>query len=237
MDTVTKVTGADTTLAPVVDALHGAYAALSEHVEKTHGRALPPVTIIVKRDRRAWGHITVAPAWIAKNGDAVREIMVSGENLARGARDVFGTLAHEATHAYNLAVGVRDTDVNGRHNTRFRDAARDLFGLTITEYAPNHWAGWTKTDVGDECAAQWAAVIDAIGAAIIATAPRHDTTTGGGATGGTGGGIVLPPMPKGRDKNLTKATCGCGSIIRTSAKALAKGITCGGCGEGFRAAK
>jgi hypothetical protein len=232
---------------------------LRDHVAETFGVELPPVVVVVKRDSRAWGHVTIAETWNTtdrelddeypyapfalsmgvdvtrevKNG--YRELMVSGENLGRGARDVFGTVAHELTHIYNLTVGVRDVDVNGRHNTKFRDAGADLFGLTIEEYAKGHWAGWTKTTVGAECARRWRVAIDRIAEGIDATA-QHDTYgVGGGRSGGGvfgGGGTT---KPKGRDRNLTKAVCGCGQSLRASSKVLANGVRCDVCGDLFEA--
>jgi hypothetical protein len=241
-------------LAPVVEALKTIEKTLRESVKAETGRELPPVTFVIQRSKGTWGHITVAPAWATAEEEldldyayapvAVgmglghktvvkghREIMVSGENLAEGARHVFGTVAHEYAHHYNLEAGIRDVDLNGRHNLKFKDTAERLFGLTITEFAPNHWAGWTNTEVGADCAKRWRAEIRLLEEAIETYAPRHKTGTSSG--GGFGGGFVLPPMPTGRDKNGLRATCGCGSIIRTSAKALAKGITCGECGEEF----
>lgn len=246
----------DATLAPVVDALHETYRELGEHVARvSHGTVnLPPVVFVVQRDARAWGHITTRPTWgqdyqapdedyayapwamsiglgtVTKTAGFF-EIMVSGENLGRGAREVFGTVAHETAHAINLVRGVQDVDINGRHNKKFKQTAEHFFGLTIEEYAPNHWAGWTKTTVGKACAEKWASQIARLDNAIR-VASGHKTETGGlGGLGGffVGGGATST----GRNKNMTKAVCGCGSIIRTSAKALAKGITCGGCGEEF----
>jgi hypothetical protein len=255
MDTSTKVGRAEesVTLAPIVEALHATYDALTEHVRKVRNVEMPRAVFVVQRDARAWGHITTRPAWqsdtevfdedyayvhwAASMGlgtvtrtDHFHEIMVSGENLARGGRDVFGTVAHEAAHAYNIAVGQRDVDVNGRHNKIFAVAAESLFGLTIEMHAPNHWAGWTKTTVGVECAQRWHDQIAAIDAAILVASGRDEKT---GGTGGGFGGFVLPPMPTGRDKNNLRATCGCGSIIRTSQKVLTKGVTCQACGEPF----
>jgi hypothetical protein len=255
-----KATGTETltkapevSLAPVVEALHTVYAEhLAPAVLTATGLVLPPAVFVVKRDARAWGHITVRPAWEASTEEldsdypyapyaismgapmmttvsrGFHEIMVSGENLARGAREVFGTVAHETAHAFNIASGIRDVDSNGRHNKRFKDSAESLFGLTITEAKG---IGWSVTEVGEECATTWAEAIALLEDAITASAPRSGfgvfgggsrPTTGKGSRGG-----------QGRDKNLKKATCGCGSSIRTSAVALAKGITCGGCGEEF----
>lgn len=255
MKTEEKTTEAGN-LAPVIEALKKIEGVLRESVKEQTGRELPPVTFIIKRDARAWGHITIANAWATEEEEldldyayapfAVayglghktvvkghREVMVSGENLNEGALHVFGTVAHEYAHHYNLEAGIKDVDLNGRHNKRFKDTAENLFGLTIEEYAPNHWAGWTKTTVGRECAKRWRECIRLLEEAIETYAPSHKTGTATG--GGFGGGFVLPPMPTGRDKNGIRATCGCGSIIRTSAKALAKGITCGECGEEFKA--
>lgn len=260
MSTTTQTqTRDDVSLAPVVEALHRVYGDhLAPAVKAATGVDLLPALFVVKRDARAWGHITIRPAWETSTEDldtdyaygltavsmgvpmtttitrGFHEIMVSGENLARGAAAVFGTVAHEAAHAYNLAAGIRDVDTNGRHNKRFKSAAEDLFGLTITEA---RGIGWSVTEVGEECRTRWAEAIATLEAAIVASAPRE----GFGMPGGFGifGGGSRPKTGAGsrggtgRDKNLKKATCGCGSIIRTSATALAKGITCGGCGEAF----
>lgn len=245
----------EVTLAPVVAALHETYDALAAHVLEVRGVTLPPAVFVVQRDARAWGHITVRPAWQADNEvidedyayapfavsiglgmttktDYFHEIMVSGENLARGAREVFGTVAHETAHAFNIAAGLRDVDINGRHNKVFKTAAEDLFGLTIEMYAPNHWAGWTKTTVSPECARRWKTQIAALDEAILVASGRK--TEGGSSTGGGFGGFILPPAPTGRNKNQLRATCGCGSIIRASAKVLAKGVTCDECGQNFK---
>lgn len=235
---------------------------LAPAVEAATGVALPPALFVVKRDARAWGHITVRPAWESSREDldtdyaygavavsmgapmtvtrtaAFHEIMVSGENLARGAAAVFGTVAHEAAHAYNIAAGVRDVDTNGRHNKRFKAAAEDLFGLTITEAKG---IGWSVTEVGEECRTRWAEAIATLEAAIVASAPREGFGTGGGF--GIFGGGSRPKTGAGsrggtgRNKNLLKAVCGCGDSIRASRKVLDKGIGCDECGEHFLAAE
>jgi hypothetical protein len=246
------------TLAPVISALHDVYDDLAIHVRNiTRGAVvLPPVVFISQRDARAWGHITTRPTWATPYeaidedyayapfavamglGTETRylgkyEIMVSAENLARGGREVFGTVAHEVAHAVNIVRGVQDVDINGRHNKKFKTTAEYFFGLLIEEYAPNHWAGWTKTTVTRECAEKWSAQIEKISESIR-VASGYGRKTGTGATG-TGGGFTVTggDLNKGRDKNGLRAECGCGSIIRTSRKALEKGIVCGGCGHPF----
>jgi hypothetical protein len=246
------------TLAPVISALHDVYDDLAIHVRNmTRGAVvLPPVVFISQRDDRAWGHITTRPTW-ATPYEAIDEdyayapfavamglgtetkylgkyeIMVSAENLARGGREVFGTVAHEVAHAINIVRGVQDVDSNGRHNKKFKQTAEYFFGLLIEEYAPNHWAGWTKTTVTRECAEKWSAQIEKISESIR-VASGYGRKTGTGTTG-TGGGFVIGggDTSRGRDKNGLKAVCSCGSIIRTSRRALDKGILCGGCDSEF----
>ena len=245
---------AEVTLAPIVEALHSVYDALSAETLKNHGQALPPAVFVVQRDDRAWGHITVRPAWQtdysaidedyayapfaismglgeSKKSAYFHEIMVSGQALGEGGLKVFGTVAHEATHAFNITAGVADVDSNGRHNMRFRDSAGALFGLTIEEYSKGHWAGWTKTTVGRPCALRWAKQIALIDEAIVTACGHKPSPQGLGGLGGLFGGGQS--RPTGRDKNGLKAVCGCGSIIRTSRRALDKGITCGGCESPF----
>jgi hypothetical protein len=245
------------TLAPIISALHDVYDDLAIHVRNvSHGSVvLPPVVFMSQRDDRAWGHITTRPAWATPYeaidedyayvavavgmglGTETRyegkyEIMISAENLARGGREVFGTVAHEVAHAINIVRGVQDVDMNGRHNKKFKTTAEYFFGLLIEEYAPNHWAGWTKTTVPRECAEKWSAQIEKISESIrVASGYGRKTGTGTG----TGGGFTITggDEPRGRDKNGLKAVCQCGSIIRTSRRALDKGITCGGCDAPF----
>jgi hypothetical protein len=246
----------DVSLVPIVEALHKVYSEhLAPAVKEATGQDLPPALFIVKRDARAWGHITVRPAWEASAEEldtdygyghvavsmgapmtttvtrGFHEIMVSGECLALGAREVFGTVAHETAHAYNIGAGIRDVDSNGRHNKKFKDAAEGLFSLTIGEHKTY---GWTLTEVGDECATRWSEAIALLDEAITASAPRKDLggwgTFGGGSRPTTGAGSR---GGQGRDKNAKKATCGCGKSIRVSASNLPYVGACRACGEDF----
>jgi hypothetical protein len=254
--TTTTHTGeTEATLAPVITALHEVYATLSEHVADTEGVTLPPAIFTVQRSARAWGHITLGTAWnqetevldeeYAYAGWAVsmgvtplktvekgfHEIMVSGENLSRGAVAVFGTVAHETAHAVNLVKGIRDTDSNGRHNKKFKTTAEQVFGLEITKVVES--IGWSHTEVPKACAEKWAECIAKIDDALVVMArhPEWNFTTGRGGAGF--GGFTMGGAPKGRNKNLLKAECGCGGTIRASRTTLAKGITCDECGENY----
>jgi len=250
--TTTPAEMEEATLAPVIKALHEVYASLAEEVKTSEGVTLPPAMFVVQRSTRAWGHITTAPAWSAEAEEldedyayapfaismglpclktverGFHEIMVSGENLRRGARAVFGTVAHETAHAYNITQGIRDVDSNGRHNKRFKATAERVFGLEITKISES--IGWSHTEVPDSCATRWADCITKLEDAIAVVS---GTRIGGGASiGGFFGGFLGGgEAPKGRNKNLLKATCPCGGTVRASLKTLAKGIVCGECEE------
>ena len=222
--------GAD--LSPAVKALETAY----RQIQRRYPDA-PNVTIVVKRDQRAWGHTTVHEAWGAKDDEAATrlEIMISGENLRRGAEFVAATLLHEAAHARNLAAGVRDCDVNGRHNTKFRDRAQDM-GLTVAEAG---WHGWTATTLEDEGQASWKHLVATIQRGLDASAvamahkPVVAPPAGGAAAVPGGTVVVVPPTRTGR-RNLHKAVCACGHSLRVSGTVLAIAQpTCQVCGQPF----
>ena len=182
-------------LSIIVAALERAY----RMIQRAYPDA-PNATIVVKRDMRAWGHTTVAKIWApstAKDTDLADrfEIMISGENITRGAEAVAATLLHEAAHARNLGKGVLDTDVNGRHNRKFADVATE-HGLVV---APCGWRGY-GTDGGftDEGKVRWARLIKMIALAMSksAKAATPDASHVGIATPEPGkptGGVTVRP--------------------------------------------
>ena len=251
METLTPTT--DATLAPVITALHEVYSILSESVLKTEGVELPPAIFTVQRSARAWGHISTVPTWKQEQEEidtdypyatwaismgltptkttekGFHEIMVSGENLRRGARAVFGTTAHETAHALNIVKKIRDTDTNGRHNKKFKTTAEQVFGLTITKLSES--IGWSNTEVSDECAERWGECIAKLEEAIAVVSGSQIGRGGSGGFGimGFGGGT----SPKGRNKNLLKAECSCGKSIRVSRVNLDYVGACRACGDDF----
>jgi hypothetical protein len=67
---------------------------------------IPPVVIIIAsgtggRDAK-WGHFD-PQRWAVDSTGTLAEILISGEGLRRPARDVLGTLLHEAAHALAAA--------------------------------------------------------------------------------------------------------------------------------------
>lgn len=257
MDTLT--TTQDATLAPVITALHEVYEILTESVLKTEGVQLPPAIFTVQRSERAWGHISVRPTWAQEQEEldsdyayagwaismgltptkttekGFHEIMVSGENLRRGARAVFGTTAHETAHAYNIVSGIRDVDSNGRHNKKFQATAERVFGLTITKMSES--IGWSHTEVSDECATRWADCITKLEDAIAVVSGTKVGQGGGISIGGFGGMFGGGSAPKGRNKNLLKASCACGHSVRVSRKDLPFVGACRACEEDFTVAE
>jgi len=259
MTTTAKATKADKTAKPVIELgadLSPAVAAIERAYRMFQRRFkdAPDVTIVVKRDERAWGHTTVAKTW-APAADMDKpanrfEIMISGENLRRGAEQVAATLLHEAAHARNLASGILDTDTNGRHNVKFKETAEE-HGLCI-EMAG--WHGWTKTSWTDDGLKSWKALVKVIDTGLkksAAVAPA-DLSHMGGANGTATPVPPVPPVvigpdglpkpgglgpvkpPKRGNRNLLKAVCKCGHAIRCSQGVIDNAApSCQKCGEPF----
>lgn len=145
------------------------------------------------------------------------ELFVGGEGLRRGARDVLGTLLHEAAHGVATTRQVKDTSRQGRyHNRRFAELAAEL-GITV---ATDGARGWSATTLPDDTADAYSAELALLGEAI--TAYRRAESTGAGTTT--------------TSRNNPPALCGCEPHrrIRVARAVLAAGpIVCGCCGTEF----
>ncbi|WP_281783731.1 hypothetical protein [Sinimarinibacterium flocculans] len=205
------MTTTETSVAPVIVALEGAYDRLAREFD------LPPVTIVVATgaDGRSakWGHF--APERYVADDAAPRvdEILIAAESLSREPHETFGTLVHEAAHAFNRANGIQDTSRGNRyHNKRFKKTA-ESFGLSIG-FDPS--IGHSPTTVPQETRDAYAKEIQAIADAtqvFRAQAPQAS-------------------RPKAR--NNPKLTCECGFIIRASQSVIdATTIMCGSCQTWF----
>lgn len=239
-------------LSPAVKAIETAYRMIQRRF-----RDLPDVTIVIQRDRFAWGHTTVAKTWAAAGAvetdpTATRfELMISGENLRRGAVAVFATLLHEAAHAANLQQGVFDTDTSGRHNLKFRDRAM-MHGLTVEQAevgSPMRRLGFTITTISEDAQQSWKHAIGTIarglGKAAVAgdasvahlgiEVPKPPKIAPVAPVAPVEGGPVAPR--KRGNRNLAVGTCGCGRKLRASIGVLEDcQPTCQLCGEVFAVA-
>src|SRR6266516_6060952 len=84
-------------------------------------------------------------------GAKLPELFIGGEGLARGAREVLGTLLHEGAHGVASVRKIQDTSRQGRfHNGRFRALAAEL-GLDVVKTGS---IGWSATTVPDATAAR-----------------------------------------------------------------------------------
>ena len=179
---------------------------------------VPPVVIIIASgtDSRQpkWGHYA-SGRWYASNVKHA-EVMISGEGLARTAREVLGTLLHEAAHALAAARGITGTSRQGRyHNKKYAVLAAEL-GLDVAE-TPGF--GWTITTVPDETASRYATQLSALKDAM--TLWRNTEH--------------VPAAAKGRSTNLIAAQCSCGRKIRVAASTLDEApILCQACDGYFK---
>ena len=158
-----------------------------------------------------------APGRWTVAGEQRPEIMISGEGLRRSAREVLGTLLHEAAHALAHARGIKDTSRQGRyHNKHFKTCAEEL-GLTVEHDDRNGWSASTITSLTQTA---YARQLDALSEAM--TMWRHGETSTGPTTR--------------RNTNLIAAACPCGRSIRVAASTLAEApITCQACDGDFQA--
>ena len=103
------------------------------------------------------GHFTLNKTWMNNKGETFREIAVNPYLLGyMTSADVVETIYHEVIHLYCLASGIKDCSTNGRHNTRFAEAAN--ISKVIEAYDTQTWLGystrltelgrqWVKTEV------------------------------------------------------------------------------------------
>ena len=184
-------TGAEN-LSTITKALEEAHALIAKQT------GAPRATIVTGRSSKVHGHFTPWTPW-ASGAESFHEIFIT--IAKREAREILGTLLHETAHSIDNKEGVQGTSGDGYHNQKFKARAESL-GLTITQAKG---IGFSVTTVSDECVTRWQEAHDIIEAALRLTA---DSASGSTA------------KPKGRNKNLLVAECGCGNKIRLSLKTL-----------------
>jgi len=159
--------------------------------------------------RLKWGHFT-AGRWQQAGGHHP-EVLVGGEGLARGAREVLATLLHEAGHGLADARRIQDTSRGGRyHNRRYAALAREL-GLEVAQVGA---IGWSATTLPEATAAAYAPVLAELEARLVLW--RRQEVAG----------------PAG-SRNLV-CVCGCPRRIRVAPATLAAApILCAACNLPF----
>ena len=177
-------------IAGVLSAAADVWAAL----QRNHP-GIPNVVIVGGTSGRSGFSQTHGHFWAGQwkhNGATRPEVYLSGESIARGAVATFGTLAHEAAHAYAHAKGIKDTSNAGRYHNRKFKAIAETFGLEIGQADV---IGFSPTTVPDETAERYAGVIDGLAVAIQGYRAAPGMSFAGGAGGNTGGGAE-PSTPK-----------------------------------------
>jgi hypothetical protein len=136
------------------------------------------------------------------------EVLVGGEGLARGAREVLATLLHEAAHGLADARRIPDTSHGGRyHNRRYAALAREL-GLEVARVQA---IGWSATTLPEATATLYAPVLAELEGRLVLW--RHQEAAG-----------------RATSRNLLVCTCGCPRRIRVAPSTLAQApILCAAC--------
>jgi hypothetical protein len=179
---------------------------------------VPPAVVVIgagsSSQRLRLGHFA-ASRWQTDN-DALAEIFVGGEGLARGASPVLATLLHEAAHAIAHHRQIRDTSrQGGYHNQRFKALAEQL-GLQIDHHPT---LGWSPTTITNTTVVRYAAALDQLEAALSThrQPEAHSRKRPG-------------------DANLLVCVCGCGRRIRVAGGVLELApIICSSCQQPFNA--
>jgi hypothetical protein len=201
----------------VVAALERTWAAIrAQHPE------LPEAVVILgpgseaRRGLVELGHFA-AGRWHLPADKANRhEVLVAGEGLRRGPREVLNTLLHEAAHGLAHARGVKDTSRQGRwHNQRFAALAREV-GLEVTADAKT---GLSQTHLTDQAATRYAEQLRDLEAALGLW--RHTEPTREREAG---------------SRSLLACSCACGRKLRVARSTLEQApILCGACKQPFEA--
>jgi hypothetical protein len=200
------VTSGDASL--LVAALEHAWAA----IRARHPQVPEAVLVVASGSsgrRLKWGHFA-AGRWQHPGGQHP-EVLVSGEGLARGAREVLATLLHEAGHGLAEVGGIPDTSRGGRyHNRRFAALAGEL-GLQVARVGG---IGWSATTL-PEATAAYAPVLAELEDRLVLW--RRQEVAG----------------PAG-SRNLLVCVCGCPRRIRVAPATLAQApILCAACALPF----
>lgn len=110
------------------------------------GEEIEEPIITIQSTKGAYGHVTVAKVWKAKDS-AKHELNIGADTLERPIENVASTLLHEMVHLYNMAHEVQDCSRGGSyHNKKFK-AEAEKRGLLI-EYRERY--GWTTTKPSDK---------------------------------------------------------------------------------------
>src|SRR6266545_3894693 len=197
----------------VVAALEDAWTAV-----RAHHADVPQVVIILGAGSEArkglfkWGYFAVVCWYVA--GANRPEVLVSGEGLRRGARDVLATLMHEAAHGMANTRQIQDTSRQGRwHNRRFATLAEEL-GLKVTQ---DQKTGWSQTHLTEQLADRYADQLTGLSSALLLW--RHAELQLGTAT---------------TSRNLLACSCECGRKLRVAKTTLEQApIICSACDEPF----
>jgi hypothetical protein len=207
--------GTDFTVAGLVAALEGAWAAI-----RTRHPEVPNAIIVVGSGSPAkasqnlkWGHFA-SLRW-QHGGTRLPEVLVSGEGLKRTPAEVFTTLLHEAVHGLADARNIRDTSRQGRwHNKRFAKLAAEL-GMTTTR---DDKLGFSPCTLTDPTTATYGPVIARIGDALGAW--RHPE--------------LLDAKQRTSNNNGYACECECPRKLRLSQAVFDAGpVICGLCADAF----
>ncbi|MEV0294231.1 hypothetical protein [Nocardia sp. NPDC050710] len=177
-----------------------------------------------------------ADRWV-RGQDWMPELFVGGEGFAFGAREVFGTLLHEAAHGIARTRGVQETSRGGAyHNGRYKQIAEEL-GLTVTRQASR---GWSETALPDTMAKRYRRQIDGLAKVLIAHRRSEHDPAPGAPVGGTDDEETAGDGKERAPRSGRALVCGCDPVrrVRAAQRTIVAGpILCGVCEQQFAVAE
>lgn len=182
-----------------------------------NGELETPV-ITIQSTPRAYGHYSLSPLWLVKDG-AKHEINLGAGTLDRPVEEVVATLLHEMCHMYNDTIlNIQDCSGSSHmyHNKAFKRVA-EAHGLICahTRY------GWSHTEPADTLI-EWILDNDIQEIKLNRNEPHGIRIAGGNAA--ANGGATITGTTKGHYRRYVCPVCGI--IARTTKDAK---LICGEC--------
>lgn len=198
----------------LVAAMEYAWAAIQENHPD-----VPDVVIRLGVGEGNWGHF----GWdrlIEEGRGTAHEVMIGAQRLGMGPAEAFCTLLHEAAHACNYNLGIKDTSRQHRyHNKRFASKCGEL-GLVAEFHSKT--CGLALTTLAEGTADVYADAIARLSEARKVYEMRVDAE------------VSAPEGTETKErKSAPKAACGCDDRL-IPASALKSGpLFCGLCDTEF----
>ena len=130
---------------------------------QSHHPELPAVVLVTGRRRQKSEAKTrgqhCADVWRTDDDTRASEVVLFGERLADGGREVMNTLIHEAVHELCKARGIKDTSNRGRYHNKEFAAGAQIMGLEPPDVSGGPHFGYSDCKITEETCEKYATMI------------------------------------------------------------------------------